>query len=162
LHYIPKSPTFLLQSKHLFLSFCSLFTGYRLNYYIESSTYFSAMLTGVEVYAGDLATNSSFLVSFVFLHRKHNTCSRRSRGLRRTQIRRIGSIHCIDCLTSLSNGLAIRSLIILTRKNSYIIKHMSNNQIYNRLSFIYRFIAQSTIQNQKWKAKSNDEKMSVY
>lgn len=120
---MPSSPTFLLQSKHLFLSFCSLFTGSKLNYYIESSTYFSAMLTGVEVYAGDLATNSSFLVSLVFLNRKQNTCSRKSRGLRRTQIHRICSIHRIDYLTSLSKDLAIRSLIILTWKNSYIIKH---------------------------------------
>ena len=126
---MPNSPTFLLQLKHLFLSFCSRFTGYRLSYYIESSTSFSAILTGVEVYAGDLATNSSFLVSLVFLNRGGNTCSRRSRGLRRTQIRRIGNIHHIDYLISSSNDLAIRSLIILTRNNSYIIKQMLNYQI---------------------------------
>jgi hypothetical protein len=122
-----------LQSKHLFLSFCSLFAGSRLSSSIDSSTYLSATLTGVEVSAGDLATISSFLRSLSFLHTKRNTYGRTNRGRRRSRTHRIGSIRCTDYLPSSSNGLAVRSLIILTWNNTYIIKRMRTIRLNSML-----------------------------
>lgn len=91
-------------------------------------TSFSATLMGVVVSAGDLAAHSSFLVDAVFLHSKDRTCSRMNRGLHRNQIHRIECIHYIECCSSLSNGLAKHSLIILTCDNSFIIKLGVNRQ----------------------------------
>ena len=107
---------------------------------------------GVVVSAGDLAAHSSFLVDAVFLHRKGCTCSRTNRDLRRTQIHRIKCIHYRECCSSLSNGLAKHSLIILTCDNSFIIKLGMNRQDLKRYRSASGFLSE----------RGNDQRMGLF
>ena len=93
LHSIPRSPTFLLQLKHLLRSFCS-FLGSKDNYSISSQTSCSVLVRGVELLLGSSSTFSYFFWCFWFLNGKGDTCSRRSRDPGRLKKHRKWGIPC--------------------------------------------------------------------
>ena len=117
LHSIPNSPNFLLQSKHLLRSFCSLFYPSKFTYYIAQTISFSATLTAVEVIAGDFSMISSFFYEAFFLNRGCSTCSMMSRGCWWLRYRRRRCIGGRELSFSCFRGLAACSLIILTSMN---------------------------------------------
>jgi len=92
LHSTPKSPTFLLQSKHLFLSACSIFLAALSSYYVTSTFFYYLAIVSTHLSYSGTTLISSFFFSSSFLTKKYFTCGRKNRVHRRPQLRRKSSI----------------------------------------------------------------------